>query len=145
MIREQIQEKMNVRGVNQATLCKDLGLTISNFNAFLHGNRTLPYRVFIAVLQYLRLSVAPTGMTLTEVSPDQLPDILRFRIKQQGLRIADVEKMSGVNKCTVASFVTGKRVASTRILDRLMQALSLEIVNYRDPKKEYKAEQECQQ
>jgi len=143
MIREQIQEKMNVRGVNQSMLCKDLGLTISNFNAFLHGKRTMPYKMFIDVLQYLRLSVAPEGMTLTEVSADQLPDILRFRVKQLHYRIADVEKMSGINKCSVASIITGKRMPSTRNLDRIMQALSLEIVNYRKPKDETEAENQC--
>lgn len=143
MIREQIQEKMNVRGVNQAMLCRDLGLTVSNFNAFLHGKRTMPYKTFISILLYLRLSVAPKGMTLTEVSADQLPDILRFRIKQLRYRMADVEKASGVNKTSIASIITGNRKPSTGNLDRIMQALSLEIVNYRKPKDETEAEMQC--
>lgn len=131
MISERINEQMNSRGVSQTQLCKELSLTISNFNAFINGKRPLPYRNLVAVMKYLRLSVGPAGTEYSSVEPENMKAVFRDRIKQGGFKISEVEAVSGINRSTITSIITGKRVTSTRNVGRLMDALGLDIVKFR--------------
>lgn len=131
MIRERIYQQMMKRGVNQAMLCNDLCLTLPNFNAFIRGKRTMPYKDFVAVMKYLRLSVAPQGTETTSVPVENMNEIFRERIKQGKLKLVEVEAAAGINRSTISSIITGRSVTSTRNLGKLMSALGLDIVAYK--------------
>lgn len=131
MIRERIYQQMLKRGVNQATLCNDLCLTMSNFNAFIRGKRPMPYKDLVAVMKYLRLTVAPQGTEVTSVPVENMSEVFRERIKQGKLKLVEVEAAAGVNRSTISSIITGKSVTSTRNLGKLMSALGLDIVAYK--------------
>ena len=131
MISERINEQMNDRGVSQTMLCKELNLTVSNFNAFIKGRRSMPYRDLVAVMKYLRLSVGPVGTEYSSVEPENMKQVFRDRIRQGGFKTVELEAASGINRSTITSIVTGKRVTSTRNVGRLMDALGLDLVRYR--------------
>ena len=131
MIRERIFQQMMKRGVNQTTLCRDLCLQMSNFNAFIRGKRAMPFKDLVAVMKYLRLSVAPNGMESTSIPPENMNEIVRNRIKQGGLKLVEVEAASGINRTSISSFITGKQVTSSNNLGKLMMALGLDVVPYK--------------
>lgn len=131
MIRERIYQQMMKRGVNQAMLCNDLCLTLSNFNAFIRGKRTLPYKDLVAVMKYLRLSVAPQGVETTNVPAENMSEIFRERIKQGKLKLVEVETAAGINRSTISCIINGRSVTSSRNLGKLMSALGLDIVAYK--------------
>ena len=131
MIRERIYQQMLKRGVNQVMLCNDLSLTLPNFNAFIRGKRTMPYKDLVAVMKYLRLSVAPQGMESTSSPVESMSEIFRERVKQGGLKLVEVEAAAGVNRSTISSFITGRSVTSSKNLGKMMQALGLDIVPFK--------------
>ena len=131
MIRERIYQQMLKRGVTQTILCNDLCLQTSNFNAFIRGNRTMPYKDLVTVMRYLRLSVAPKGTEFTTTPPENMNEIFSNRIKQGGLKLVEVEAASGINRSSISSILTGKHVSSSRNIGKLMQALGLDIVAYK--------------
>lgn len=131
MIRERIYQQMLKRGVNQVTLCNDLCLTLPNFNAFIRGKRTMPYKDLVTVMKYLRLSVAPQGTESTSVQVENMSEVFRERVKQGGLKLVEVEAAAGINRSTISSIITGKSVTSTKNLGKLMEALGLDIVPYK--------------
>lgn len=119
------------RGVNQTTLCRELSLTVSNFNAFIKGKRPMPYRDLIEVLKFLRLSIGPSGAEYSSVEPSCMNTVFRERIKQGGFKMAEVEAVSGINGSTITSFITGKRQTSSRNIGKLMDALGLDVVRFK--------------
>lgn len=131
MIRERIYQQMLKRGVNQTTLCNDLCLQVSNFNAFIRGKRAMPFKDLVSVMKYLRLSVAPKGTEFTSTPPENINEIFRNRIKQGGLKLVEVEAASGINRTSISSIITGKHVTSSRNLGKLMQALGLDVVSFK--------------
>lgn len=131
MIREKIFQQMMKRGVNQTTVCNDLCLQMSNFNAFLRGKRAMPFKDLVAVMKYLRVSVAPRGTESTATPPESMNEICSNRIKQGGLKLVEVEAASGINRTSISSFLTGKQVMSSKNLARLLQALGLDIVPFK--------------
>ncbi len=131
MIREKIFQQMMKRGVNQTTVCNDLCLQMSNFNAFLRGKRAMPFKDLVAVMKYLRVSVAPRGTESTATPPENMNEICSNRIKQGGLKLVEVEAASGINRTSISSFLTGKQVMSSKNLARLLQALGLDIVPFK--------------
>ena len=130
-IRERIYQHMLHRGVTQATICNDLGLQISNFNAFIRGNRTISFKDLVSVLKYLHLSVAPIGSECATIPPERMNEVFRNRIKNGGKKIAEIASASGICSSCISSIITGKRTASSRNLGKLMAALGLGIVPYR--------------
>lgn len=131
MIRERIYQQMLKRGVNQVTLCNDLCLTLPNFNAFIRGKRTMPYKDLVSVMKYLRLSVAPQGTESTSTQVENMSEVFRERVKQGGFKLVEVEAAAGINRSTISSIITGRSVTSTKNLGKLMQALGLDIVPYK--------------
>lgn len=131
MIRERIYQQMLRRGVNQGTLCNDLCLTISNFNAFIRGKRSIPYKDLIVVMKYLRLSVAPNGSENTNRPAELMNEIVRERIKEGCFTIQKVGEASGVHYSNITSFITGKRTMSSKPLGKLLHTLGLDIVPYK--------------
>lgn len=130
-IRERIYQYMLHRGVTQATICNDLCLQISNFNAFIRGNRTISFKNLVSVLKYLHLSVAPIGSECTTIPPERMNEVFRNRIKSGGKKKAEIALASGICSSCISSIITGKRTASSRNLGKLMAALGLDIVPYR--------------
>ena len=122
---------MMKRGVNQTTLCNDLCLQVSNFNAFIRGNRGMPFKDLIQVMKYLRLSVGPTGTEYSTVPPENMSEIIRNRIKQGGLKLLEVEAASGINRTSISSFITGKHVTSSKNLGKMMTALGLDVIPFK--------------
>jgi len=119
------------RGVNQTTLCADLCLQGTNFNAFIRGKRSIPYKDLVSVLKYLRLSVAPIGTEVTNNPPESINEIFRNRIKNGGLKLIEVEAASGICRTSISSIITGKHTTSSKNLEKLMTALGLDIVSYK--------------
>lgn len=130
-IRERIYQQMLLRGVTQAMICNDLGLQVSNFNAYIRGNRTISFRDLVSVMTYLHISVAPIGTEFTNIPPDKMNEVFRERIKRSGLKMSEISAASGICSSSISSIITGKRTASSRNLGKLMTALGLDIVPYK--------------
>lgn len=131
MISNCIQMLMADRGVNQTTLCNDLSLTVSNFNAFLHGKRSMPFKDLIAVMKYLRLSVAPNGSEYGSIEPENMTVLFRDRVKQGGFKMTELAAASGINASTITSVINGYRMPSSNNLGKLMQVLGVDIVKFK--------------
>ena len=130
-IRERIDQHMLHRGVTQAMICNDLGLQISNYNAFIRGNRTISFKDLVSVMKYLHLSVAPAGTEFAVIPPERMNEVFRNRIKCSGKKIVEIASASGICSSCISSIVTGKRTASSRNLGKLIAVLGLDIVPYR--------------
>lgn len=131
MIREKIYQQMLKRGVTQTELCNDLCLQVSNFNAFIRGKRAMPFKDLVATMKYLKLSVAPQGTESTSTPPENMNEIFRKRIKQNNLKLVEVEAASGICRTSISSIITGKHVTSSKNLGRLMTALGLDVVPFK--------------
>lgn len=131
MIRERIYQQMLKRGVNQATLCNDLGFHQSNFNAFLRGNRTLTYSNLVSILKYLKLSIGIKSVGIATIPPEDMSVVFRNRIACGEVKLAAIEASTGICQSSLSSIVTGKRTASTKNLEKLLAALGLDVLPYK--------------
>ena len=60
MVRESIRQAIEGKGMSQSRFARQLGMEASNFNAWLNGQRPLPYGTFIRTMNMLGLSVLHT-------------------------------------------------------------------------------------
>lgn len=56
-IREAIELQMKVIGLKSRALCNDLGLTETNFSAYINGKRGMPMSDVERVCEYLGLEI----------------------------------------------------------------------------------------
>lgn len=129
-IREAIQHWMDVRGVNQATLCKDLGLIQSSVSGFLSGNRPLPKVQVIMICDYLRITPSLGNNTFDYTMKD-LSLFFLAAIKGRGYKVKDISEQSGVEYCSLSSFINGGRWVSLNSIDKLIELMGVEFVSYR--------------
>lgn len=129
-IREEIKHWMDVRGVNQATLCHDIGMLQPNFNGFLKGNRTMPKQQAVLVCDYLRITPSIGGNTFGYTMKD-LSMFFLAAIKGRGYKVKDVAQQSGVEYCALSSFINGSRWLSLANIDKLIELFGIEFVSYR--------------
>jgi len=57
MIREAIKREIYAQHLNQAKLCRQLGLTKQSFNSFMNGRRSYPLRDIEKILKFLKLEL----------------------------------------------------------------------------------------
>lgn len=131
MIRERIYQYMLKKSISHTTLCNDLGLQISNFNAFIRGKRTLPYKNFVSVLRYLSLSIGAPSSGFTVNPPEIMSVVFRNTIICRGIKLSEVESITGICQSSLSSIITGNRTTSTKNLDKIISALGLDIVPYK--------------
>lgn len=130
MIREQIQHWMEVRGVSQTTICRDLGLPITNFNAFLHDRRIVNLNRLTAIMDYLRVTFAKDGNTY-DYRPKDMSMFFLSITKGGGMRILELAERAGINGGSLSSFINGSRNLSYQSLDKLCETLGVEMVTVR--------------
>lgn len=134
MIIEELQHWMDVRGVNQTRLCTDLGISIPNYNAFLHGKRIIQCNKLARIMDYLRVTFAKNGQTL-DYRPKDMSMFFLAITKGQGIRISELAERMGCSPCSLSSFINGNRSLSFRILDRMCETLGVQIVSMKNIKK----------
>lgn len=128
MITEQLQHWMDVRGVNQTTLCRDLGIGVPNFNAFLHGKRVIQCDRLARIMEYLRVTFAKNGNTL-DYRPKDMAMFFLAITKGQGVRIVQLAESIGLSGSALSSFINGNRSLNFRYLDKLCETLGVEYVS----------------
>lgn len=124
MIREKIKERMDYLGISQKMLCNDLGFVPANFNAFLHGRRTIQLDKLYKVLEYLRLGFkCPNSNEIYE--PYQVTGLLYVNIKSSGMKVKDFADSVNISTSSISSFINGKRSISFDNLERLCVGLGI--------------------
>lgn len=127
MIREQIQHWMEVRGVSQTMLCRDLELSVQNFNAFMHGRRIVSINKLVVIMEYLRVMFAKDGNTY-DYRPKDMSMFFLAITKGRGLCILELAENAGINGCSLSSFINGNRNLNYHSLDKLCDTLGVEMV-----------------
>lgn len=127
MIREAILQRMGSIGMSQVGLCRDLGLVPQNINAFLHGNRPLPYDTLVSVLSYLRLGLCFAEHNTATLPATKMRQVVEKRILVSGLTLKDASAFTGINAGTLSSFINGRRSISNNCLEILMKKLKMDI------------------
>lgn len=124
-INEIIEERMHYRGVNQTMVCKECGLIIQNFNAFLKGSRGLAIESLIKVMKHLNLAFSKEGSAF---SPNLIEDKVKISLKESEVKMATIAKSINVSGSTLSTIVNGKRKMSTKVLYALIDYFGFEVV-----------------
>lgn len=116
---------MHHRGITQTTVCKDLGLIVQNFNAFLKGSRGLAKDDMAAVLDYLGFAYNKDGTSFsTLLLETKITDIL----KGGNEKMANIAKSTGISPGTLSAIMNGKRQMSTKVIKTLAEYFGMKLV-----------------
>ena len=126
-INEIIDERMKYRGVNQTELCKECGLTIQNFNAFLKGRRTLPKKSLIKVMVFLKLQFKKKGEN--PISPTTIEEKLVSLVKGFGNKTPEIAKDTNISASTLSCIINGKRELSSKAINSLVDYFGFQVVS----------------
>ncbi len=132
LIRERVYQQMLHQGITQTELCNDLCLQKSNFNAFLRGERSISFFNLIGLMRRLRLSVAPIGKEYTNLQVEYIREYCLSRIKDGGKKLSEVANALGMDAGSLSGIVTGKRACSSKVMERILNVLGLDIVKYKN-------------
>lgn len=124
-INEIINERMRYRGVNQTRICKECGLIVQNFNAFLKGNRGLAKEKLAKVMELLNLSFSKDGSVC---SPDLIENKIKTCLKECENKMVTVANATKISGSTLSTIVNGKRKMSVKVLYALIDYFGFEVV-----------------
>lgn len=122
MIHETILERLNFRGVSQSEICKELGLTVQNFNSFLKGKRGIPYTSLNQILAYLGLNYTD-GTSVVE--PERVNVLMKQKAVEKYGKVSKYAEESGLSGSTVSSVFTGKRKPTAITLEKMLPKLGI--------------------
>lgn len=125
-INEIIDERMIYRGVNQTELCKECGLTIQNFNAFIKGKRTLPRENLVRVMALLTLYYKKEGEN--PISPTDIEEKLVSLAKGCDKKITEIAQEANISASTLSCIVNGKRKMSVKVAHALIEYFGFQVV-----------------
>lgn len=134
MVREKIRTAIDESDWSQHTFSAKIGMATPNFNAFLKGNRSLPYPKLVKALDELELTIGPKKSGASILPPSELPEIFRQGIDSLGLKIREVAEQCGMDVACLSTFLNGSRSTPIRNIEKLMVLLDLEIVKLIRPK-----------
>ena len=126
-INEIIDERMKYRGVNQTELCKECGLTVQNFNAFIKGRRTLPRKSTIKVMIFLTLYFKKEGEN--SISPTAFEGELLNLVKLSNKKTTEIAKKLNISNSTLSCIINGKREPSTKVIFDLAEYFGFQVVS----------------
>jgi plasmid maintenance system antidote protein VapI len=124
-INEIIEERMHYRGVNQTMVCKECGLIVQNFNAFLKGRRCLAIESLIKVMKHLNMAFSKEGSVF---SPNLIEDKVKISLKGSEVKMVTIAKSINVSGSTLSTIVNGKRKMSSKVLYALIDYFGIEVV-----------------
>ena len=124
-INEIIEERMHYRGVNQTMVCRECGLIVQNFNAFLKGSRGLAIESLIKVMKHLNLAFSKGGSVF---SPNLIEDKVKISLKGSEVKMVTIAKSIKVSGSTLSTIVNGKRKMSSKVLYALIDYFGIEVV-----------------
>lgn len=129
MFRAAITEKLKVSGRKQKEICQTLGLHVSNFNAYLSGSRSLPYRDIVRVMVELKLSVGAKSQPMALLPATMMEEVVRDAVRQSGMPMKDISAKSGIDNSVLSSFMNGSRSMAVKHLETLMGMFHLVVLN----------------
>ena len=116
---------MHYRGINQTMVCRECGLIIQNFNAFLKGSRGLAMESLIKVMKYLNLAFSKDGSAF---SPNFIEDKVKMCLKGSEEKMVTIAKSVNVSGSTLSAIKNGKRKMSAKVLYALIDYFGFEVV-----------------
>lgn len=116
---------MHYRGINQTMICKECGLVVQNFNAFLKGNRTLAKESLARVMEYLNLAYSKDGSAF---SPNLIEEKVLTYLKSGEEKMVTIAKAVNVSGSTLSTIINGKRKMSTKVLNVLIEHFGIEVI-----------------
>lgn len=116
---------MHYRGVNQTMVCRECGLIVQNFNAFLKGSRGLAIESLIKVMKHLNLAFSKEGSVF---SPNLIEDKIKISLKGSEVKMVTIAKSINVSGSTLSTIVNGKRKMSSKVLYALIDYFGIEVV-----------------
>lgn len=123
-INEIIEERMYHRGINQTMICKECGMVVQNFNAFLKGNRNLTKESLVKVMDFLSLAYNKDGSMLP---PNLIEDKVMDCLKACNEKMVTVAKGTNISGSTLSSIISGKRKMSAKVLNALIDYFGFEV------------------
>lgn len=116
---------MHYRGVNQTMVCKECGLVVQNFNAFLKGNRNLTTENLVKVMELLHLAWKKDDSAF---SPNLIEDKVKTCLKDCEEKMVTIAKTTNVSGSTLSTIVNDKRKMSAKVLYALIDYFGFEVV-----------------
>lgn len=116
---------MHYRGVNQTMVCKECGLIVQNFNAFLKGRRCLAIESLIKVMKHLNMAFSKDGSAF---SPNLIEDKVKVCLKGSEVKMVTIAQETKVSGSTLSTIVNGKRKMSSKVLYALIDYFGFEVV-----------------
>ena len=116
---------MHYRGVNQTMVCRECGLIVQNFHAFLKGSRGLAIESLIKVMKHLNLAFSKGGSVF---SPNLIEDKVKISLKGSEVKMVTIAKSINVSGSTLSTIVNGKRKMSSKVLYALIDYFGIEVV-----------------
>lgn len=116
---------MHYQGVNQTEVCKECGLVVQNFNAFLKGNRNLTTENLVKVMELLHLAWKKDDSAF---SPNLIEDKVKTCLKDCEEKMVTIAKTTNVSGSTLSTIVNDKRKMSAKVLYALIDYFGFEVV-----------------
>ena len=130
-INNEINHWMIFRGINQTTLCRNIGINIKSFNSFIKGKRPIPAESLAKAMEHLSVTFGKSGEDIGNVRASKVNKIIMGIAKDNGYTMNSLSK-SNVSESTISRFMSGKCGCSSKTLEKLISALNISIIEYED-------------
>lgn len=133
MIREAIKNRIADLGLSQREICAHTGIREQNLSSFLCGSRSFSMRKLMSLMELLGQTVGDARYVVGKYPPSKIPCAVSDRINERGLKLRELSAISNVNESSLSLFLKGRRLLELESLERIMNALGLELVSYGRP------------
>ena len=123
---------MIFRGINQTTLCRNIGINIKSFNSFIKGKRSIPAESLAKAMEHLSITFGKSGEDIGNIRASRVNKIIMGIAKDNGYTMNSLSKKSNVSESTISRFMSGKCGCSSKTLEKLISAMNISIVEYED-------------
>ena len=131
-INNEINHWMIFRGINQTTLCRNIGINIKSFNSFIKGKRPIPAESLAKAMEHLSITFGKSGEDIGNVRASKVNKIIMGIAKDNGYTMNSLSKKSNVSESTISRFMSGKCGCSSKTLEKLISTLNISIIEYED-------------
>ena len=96
-INNEINHWMIFRGINQTTLCRNIGINIKSFNSFIKGKRPIPAESLAKAMEHLSITFGKSGEDVGNVRASKVNKIILDIAKDNGYTMSSLSKKSNVS------------------------------------------------
>lgn len=128
MIRTAIRKQIGKQHLDIATLAPVAGISAMSLHKYLIGKVSIEYDPAIKLMVALGISFGYKRVGVAIHSADNCRTYIQNILTERSIKTHNLSVLTGVNYCTLSSWLNGKRQITLKNLELVLKALGLEVL-----------------